>query len=227
MTEWVYASDLRIYEFCPRRLYLKRVKNVSKAQEGNKRECLLRKNLYLRIPDLLQRHYEENIPIKQLIEERDMDLSSFISFLKFLARQDINEVIDNFYFHEKYVFLSSKKLGLKGRLDAYKLQGNEAIPYLLRCRKTRRRPFFDERLQLMAYSLLLKQQGFEVTCGFIVYLLDCDSRPLALDNDLGKKTLDRIKKIKRLYSSSLPRICPHGSTRKCMNCSFQDTCYLL
>lgn len=119
----------------------------------------------------------------------------------------------------KYItelWLSSENLGLKGRIDRIKIQGNLILPYEL---KTRQEIFDSDMLQLSGYSLLLEDE-FNVKVDKGVVESAKSKQSVNITNGLKNKFLKIAEEIRNL--KNIPQI--PNNFNKCKLCRLKDEC---
>lgn len=124
------------------------------------------------------------------------------------------------------VFLSSERLGLTGKIDLLELQEGEYVPVEYKRGKVPRgRPqgYDPERVQLCAQGLLLRDNGYPSTKGYI-YFSDSHRRiEVPFNDDLTTRTLSLIREFREVLSRDEPPP-PLEDSPKCKGCSLNRVC---
>lgn len=124
------------------------------------------------------------------------------------------------------VFLSSERLGLIGRIDLIECKDGEYAPIEYKRGKIpRRKPqgYEPERVQLCAQGLLLEDNGYTSTRGYI-YFYDSHKRVEVLfDKELKERTLSLIEHFRKILAKEEPPP-PLENSPKCKGCSLNKIC---
>jgi len=124
------------------------------------------------------------------------------------------------------LLLSSERLGLIGKIDL--LEGNEQefspIEYKRgKIPKNEARVYEPERVQLCAQGLILRDNGYPSSKGY-VYFADSHRRvEVIFDEELIQKTLNTISEFREALKGDEPPP-PLDGSRKCMGCSLNKIC---
>lgn len=112
--------------------------------------------------------------------------------------------------------IESEVLDLKGRIDRVEFS-DEIIPYEV---KNREDIFESDRIQLAAYSLLLKEEfNRDIKKGIIK--TKTKTEEIIIDDELKNKVLYLIEQVKKI-SETKPEIL--SNFKKCSSCPFRDKC---
>ena len=161
-----------------------------------------------------------------IIEESAMRSLNISNFIK------INNVFGDELWHlltPKIISelrVESDNLKLKGVVDQVHVYENEYVPFEL---KTGRMPadgvWPSHRIQLAAYSMLLKERfRKQVKEGYIYYLDSKSKRHLAINpfmEEEGKQVTNEV--IELLEKKRLPDFCKNEG--KCRKCGLRETCH--
>lgn len=118
------------------------------------------------------------------------------------------------------IYLESKKLGLKGKIDVLVEQGTASIPVE---RKRGDEYGYNDEIQLTGYCMLLSEYlGEEIREGAI-YLYETDQRMhIVISDEQKQKVRDIVKEMRSLTSSEPPSFV--DNREKCKKCSCRDYC---
>lgn len=121
-------------------------------------------------------------------------------------------------------YLSSRRLGLSGRLDILVEESGQSIPIdFKRGRKPEWGPSFSQRIQIAAYCMLLIESGRACTGGAIYYTDSHARVEVPLDDELQQAVLRfSIEAKKALLSDVIPDPLRHD--RRCEGCSIAPIC---
>lgn len=129
-------------------------------------------------------------------------------------------------FRTRALTLASERLGLVAKCDVVEGEGRRATPVDY---KRGKRPHVaagahePERVQLCAQGLLLEDQGFEVTEGFLWFAESRERVPVAFDEDLRARTLRAVAEL-RLAAAVGRRPPPLENSLKCPRCALAAIC---
>lgn len=121
--------------------------------------------------------------------------------------------------------LSSKKLGLRGRIDQIEDYGDEYVPYELKTGKVPEKGIWPgHKIQIGAYLLLLEEKVKKpIKEGFIRYLDSYETRQVTMNPFLRDEILELIVKVnKMLNSNEIPSFVDNEN--KCNACELKDDC---
>lgn len=111
--------------------------------------------------------------------------------------------------------LTSKILGLKGRIDRVKF-GEEIEPYEI---KTRENIFEEDKVQLAAYSLLLEEEfGKRIGRG-IIEVKDREEE-IEITEELKNRVLEIAEKIRHMENAEF-----QNNFKKCKSCDLRKECF--
>ncbi|MBC7230273.1 MAG: CRISPR-associated endonuclease Cas1 [Actinobacteria bacterium] len=128
--------------------------------------------------------------------------------------------------HRRSVYLSSKKLGLTGRIDLVEHEGERATPVEYKRGKvpdTPERAYEPELVQVCAQALLLRESGYSCDRG-IIYFIDSKTRiEVDIDEALVSRTLSLLESFRELVNKGeIPA--PLNNSVKCIGCSLAKIC---
>ena len=122
--------------------------------------------------------------------------------------------------------LSSKKLGLRGRVDQIVVYEDEYTPYELKTGKVPEKGIWPgHKIQIGAYLLLLQEKVKKpIKEGFIRYLDNDDTRQVTMNPFLRDEILELVEKVNKLLNSDeLPSFVDNEN--KCNACELKDDCF--
>lgn len=165
-----------------------------------------------------------NGALKKFLDEASFRARAMIKVIKEtgLFGRDLLDMLPVKYKSE--LWLSSKKLRLKGVIDRVEVINDVYVPIEL---KTGSMPqdgvWPGHRVQLASYILLLDEK-FKSNHGFIEYLDHDVRRKIVMNPFLEDEVKDLTDKVfDALESSSIPEICKNFN--KCRSCSFRSRCF--
>lgn len=124
------------------------------------------------------------------------------------------------------LLLSSEKLGLIGKIDLLEGDGQEYSPVEYKrgkAPKSGRSVYEPEKVQLCAQGLLLRENGYPSSRGF-VYFADSHRRvEVAFDADLVRRTVEAVEGFRDVLSRDEPPP-PLSGSPKCLGCSLNRVC---
>lgn len=129
--------------------------------------------------------------------------------------------------HRRSVSFSSAKLGIIGRLDLLEEDGAAGI-YPVEYKKGKkpknREPWLNDRIQLCAQALLMRENGLPVPEKAFLYYIGSRARvEVAIDESLIRETIQVIHDCRRI--STVPDPPPLAENRnKCHGCSLIAIC---
>ncbi|MBW3010921.1 CRISPR-associated protein Cas4, partial [Candidatus Woesearchaeota archaeon] len=129
---------------------------------------------------------------------------------------------------ESEVFVSSKELELKGKIDRIEKHDDKIVPIELKTGKAPRESVWEGHLiQIGAYMMLLEEQFQKpVNDGMVEYLTEKIKRPVKMNPFLKNDILKLKEEVKELLASDkLPEITENKN--KCKICGLRDECYRL
>ena len=128
--------------------------------------------------------------------------------------------------HARSVSLGSGTLGVSGNIDLVEGKGARVTPVDY---KRGKRPHVEggvyapEKVQLCAYGLLLRENGFECDEGFIYFVGSKERVPVPFDDELVNQTRSAIEDFRKLAAGDeIPE--PLDGSRKCIRCSLVGIC---
>lgn len=125
--------------------------------------------------------------------------------------------------YKSELFLSSKKLRLKGIIDRVEVLGDVHIPVELKTGTMPREGVWpNHKIQLASYILLLNEK-FKSDHGFVEYLDYDIKRKVVMNPFLEDEVKNLIEKVFNVFEKDdLPEPC--GNANKCNSCNFRDRC---
>lgn len=262
MNPIINITDITTYLFCPRKIYLKKVKKIKEKPTKdmisgmlkhkifdifNKNEKLLVYSIEEKktLDDLfnLYKDYIKNISLeiikfnKEILKKFDIKTNNFIEqTIKNMENEivirilSIKEKIDQGLFKEelwenlKPKFLTefkivSENLGLKGRIDRIEI-GEEIIPYEI---KTREEIFFQDKIQLAGYALLLEDK-FNTKIDYGIVEVKSKKEKIPITPQFKEKVLFLADKIREIIKEE-KEIPINNNFKKCENCKFKYICF--
>lgn len=128
--------------------------------------------------------------------------------------------------HATGVSLSSEQLGLSGRIDVLEETEDGFSPVEYKRGKVPDIPgsaYESERVQVCAYGLLLKDNGYNSVRGYLCFADSRQRVEIPFDDDLVSRTLDYVRRFRETASQDkLPP--PLDGSRKCEGCSLAGIC---
>jgi len=114
--------------------------------------------------------------------------------------------------------ITSQELGLKGRIDRIKFDG-EILPYEL---KTRENIYEEDKIQLAAYSLLLEEEfGKKIEKGIIES--GKQEEEIEISEENKNKVLEIAELIRQMKEGKEPQF--NNNFLKCKNCIQKEDCF--
>ncbi len=180
--------------------------------------------------------FEEDIKKADLDKERlfDNSLSKFLDEASFRAKallsmikttglfgKDLIEAIPVKYKSE--LFMSSKRLKLKGIIDRVEVSGDVHIPVELKTGSMPREGVWpSHKIQIASYVLLLNEQ-FRSDHGFVEYLDYDVKRKIVMNPFLEDEVKCLVEEVCNVFESSdMPKACDNPN--KCKSCNLRDRC---
>ena len=109
----------------------------------------------------------------------------------------------------------SEDLGLKGRVDRIKLEG-EILPYEI---KTRDEIYESDKIQLAAYSLLLEEEfGKKIEKGIIE--TKSKEQEIPITKEMKSQVLEIAEKIRNIKEGGF-----QNNFQKCKSCGLSENCF--
>ena len=162
--------------------------------------------------------------LKKFLDEASYKAKTLKDFIQKtgLFGKDLLDAIPGKYKSE--LFLSSRKLRLKGIIDKVEVLGNVHVPVEL---KTGSMPqdgvWPGHRIQLASYILLLNEK-FKSDHGFVDYLDYDVRRKIVMNPFLEDEVKELVGNVQDLLNSSeIPKICDNPN--KCKSCNFKGSCF--
>ena len=186
------------------------VNSVSKFEEDIKKAEMDKEQLF-------------NSSLPKFLDEASFRAKALLSMIKTtgLFGKDLIEAIPVKYKSE--LFMSSKRLKLKGIIDRVEVSGDVHVPIELKTGSMPRDGVWpNHKIQLASYILLLNE-NFKSDHGFVEYL-DYDVRRKIVMNpfleDEVKSLVGEVCNV--LESDNMPKACDNAN--KCKSCNFKDRC---
>ncbi|MGI6644020.1 MAG: CRISPR-associated endonuclease Cas4g/Cas1g [Bacillota bacterium] len=128
--------------------------------------------------------------------------------------------------HARSVMLSSEELGLIARIDLIESHGDCVVPVDYKRGKVPDVPgnaWEQDRIQLCAQGLILRDNGYSCTSGVIFYSSSKTRIEVKFDEALVVATLDALSRLKEMAENgAIPP--PLEQSRKCLGCSLAGIC---
>ncbi|MBM7623693.1 CRISPR-associated protein Cas4 [Sporohalobacter salinus] len=120
------------------------------------------------------------------------------------------------------VWLESKKLGLKGKLDLLVIKGNEYVPIELKY--STRKPGLHHKYQLTAYVRLLEYKyKTSIRKGLIHLIPSKDTFEIKMTSNLRKKVREVMENIRKIaVTERMPDVVRERG--KCKDCEYRNFC---
>jgi len=120
------------------------------------------------------------------------------------------------------LYLESKELGLKGKIDVLDHEDDEQIP-VERKRSQSGRYYWNDELQLAGYCMLLEASTGERVREGVIYLYETDERHrLAITEAHRDAVRDAIHEIRTMSPDDVPPLVDNPN--KCEKCSTRQYC---
>ncbi len=122
------------------------------------------------------------------------------------------------------VQISSKDLQLKGIIDKIEVYNDNYIPYELKSGKLPNDIYYNHKIQLAGYSLLLEDK-FKILIpkGYVCYVDHNTKKEVLMTKDLKDDTLKLRDSISFMFTNNIiPEILQNN---KCFNCELKEQCY--
>ncbi len=129
-------------------------------------------------------------------------------------------------FQARSVALSSSELGISARIDVVEGDGESVIPIDYKRGKTPDNPersYEPERVQLCAYGLLLREQGYTCDAGVLYYVGSKERVDVPFEAALVERTLSAVREA-RAFAEGAPIPPPLRANHKCAGCSLHGIC---
>ncbi len=214
------------------------VKTITKHQTLKDLQELYKKKYSEILRETIRRYKEKLLAL-------ELDLSeTFKEMWPFILNESKIRSLNVFSFSQKYSIygdelwekltpkivsefsLSSKKLGLRGRIDQIEVYDDEYVPYELKTGKIPDKGVWPgHKIQIGAYLLLLEEKVHKpIKEGFIRYLDNNDTRQITMNPFLRDEIIELIGKVNALLKSK--EIPPFvDNENKCNSCELKDDCY--
>ncbi|NVM53148.1 MAG: Dna2/Cas4 domain-containing protein [Candidatus Helarchaeota archaeon] len=227
----ISASDLSSWDFCPRKVYFRRVLGI----EPVKKEVMIKGIIKHKIFKEMINSYKEtrNLEIENIIEDTlsryikdfevfDTDLAKF--------RQELNssfsilgeKINKNEFFVPEFCeeWFESRDLELKARVDVI---FNESGDWIIGDLKTDTSDFLGTKLQIGAGALLFeKHMNAKVNKIKIISHNDWTEKEINLTDELRSQIFEKRDEIKTmLKNKNLPPLCLNPN--KCSKCEFWES----
>jgi CRISPR-associated exonuclease Cas4 len=120
------------------------------------------------------------------------------------------------------LYLESKELGLKGKIDVLDLEEARAVP-VERKRAESGQYYRSDKVQLAGYCMLLEEHINESVREGAIYLYETDQRlHVTITEDHRESVRKQIKEMCSMASDSVPPLTDNPS--KCEKCSTREYC---
>ena len=122
--------------------------------------------------------------------------------------------------------VSSKELQLKGIIDKIEINNNNYIPYELKSGKLPNDIYYNHKIQLASYLLLLENKfKISIPKGYIHYIDHDIIKEVQINQDLKDEVLKIRDAISFMFTNNIiPEILQNN---KCFNCELKEQCYNL
>jgi CRISPR-associated exonuclease Cas4 len=119
--------------------------------------------------------------------------------------------------------VSSRRLGLRGRMDAVVSEKGRLLPYEVKSTPRPPRPHPGHQLQLAAYALLLEERtGQRIDRGYLHYLGDDSLQELAITAKAKRQVREVIKDLRRVAETE--EMPPRAPASRCRDCGYRKIC---
>ncbi len=207
----IKPSDLNNLDVLYTNVYRELLANsVSKFDEDIKKAELDKEQLF-------------NNSLQKFLDEANYRAKNLLNIIKTtgLFGKDLLEAMP--LKHKSELFLSSKKLRLRGVIDKVEILDDVHVPVELKTGPMPREGVWpNHKIQLASYILLLNE-NFKSDHGFVEYL-DYDVRRKIVMNpfleDEVKSLVGEVCNV--LESDNMPKACDNAN--KCKSCNFKDRC---
>ncbi len=161
------------------------------------------------------------------LEEAKIRSSNVFDFIK------VNKVYSNKLWEQlapKYLTeysIKSEKLDLIGMIDRIEINNNNYTPFELKSGSAPDTGVWPgNKIQLMAYILMLKEKFGNSSEGYIYYT-DCNEKRKVVINPFSEQEVARVKNnvLDLLKLKEPPKICENKN--KCASCQLKEKCYKL
>lgn len=185
-------------------------KSVSKFGEDIKKAELDKEQLF-------------NNSLQKFLDEANYRAKNLLNVIKTtgLFGKDLLEVIPSKQKSE--LFLSSRKLKLRGVIDKVEILDDVYVPVELKTGPMPRDGVWpNHRIQLASYILLLNE-NFKSDYGFVEYLDSNVRRKVVMNPFLEDEVKSLVGEVCNvLDSGDMPKACDNAN--KCKSCNFKDRC---
>lgn len=122
------------------------------------------------------------------------------------------------------VQVSSKELQLKGIVDKVEINNDNYLPYELKSGKLPNDIFYNHKIQLAGYSLLLENKFRKpIQKGYVCYIDHDVIKEVQITQELKDDVLKSRDSISFMFTNNLiPDILKNN---KCFNCELKEQCY--
>lgn len=124
------------------------------------------------------------------------------------------------------VLLSSDDLGIIGKIDLLESESNEVAPVEYkrgRIPRVQGKVYEPEKIQLCAQGLLLQENGYSTSRGYVYYADSHKRVEVPFTEQLIAKTLSKIREFRKVASRDEPPP-PLANSSKCPGCSLNKIC---
>jgi CRISPR-associated exonuclease Cas4 len=117
----------------------------------------------------------------------------------------------------------SKRLRLRGRMDAVVTEAGALLPYEVKSTTAPARPYPGQLLQLAAYALLLEERtGRRVDRGYLHYLGDGAVVEVEITEAAKREVREVMEELRRVVETeAMP---PRALASHCRDCSYRKIC---
>jgi CRISPR-associated exonuclease Cas4 len=249
------VRDLSLYSYCPRKLFIRRVLNVSEPQNPMLAESRLwhlhRRELSLRFAKVANACREVSELKKSLSDEAKKIVSEIPKiyaltqssdqglFLKALEDDllylcdELSYVSEQIGFKAACDFFTPWKIDYHISSDSLGLRGcidkvlahDSFVPAMIKTTNLDRTSRGD-RLRLCALGMLLEDKHDKrVGYGLVEFSKTLHSQPIRFSENLRRDVLRIRDEILDLLDGQLPEICIHGEPRRCEACGLSERCF--
>ncbi|HLH69766.1 MAG TPA: CRISPR-associated protein Cas4 [Candidatus Dormibacteraeota bacterium] len=117
----------------------------------------------------------------------------------------------------------SRRLGLRGRMDAMATEEGTLLPYEVKSTTTPARPYPGHLLQLAAYALLLEERtGQRVDRGYLHYLGDGGVHEVEITEEAKRQVRGVMESLRQVVETE--EMPPRAPASHCRDCGYRKIC---